>query len=59
MNFESKNAQIEAQISLEAASYLISVDKVLSTALPNIASQAAFNTKNQLYHLFKSIAKIR
>ena len=56
MNFESKNAQIEAQISLEAASYLISVDKVLSTALPNIVSQAAFNTKNQLYYLFKSIA---
>lgn len=50
-----KNAQIEAQTAKGAASYLITLNKTLSTVISEIESKADFKTELQLFHLFRSI----
>ncbi len=51
-----KNAQMEAQTDLEAASYLITLNETLSTVIKEIESQVDFKTELQLFHLFRSIS---
>jgi hypothetical protein len=51
-----KNAQMEAQTPQEAASYLITLDKTLSTVIKEIESQIDFKTELQLFHLFRSVS---
>jgi len=48
---------MKAQTNIEAASYLITINKTLSTLLSDIESPIAFNTELQLFRLFRSIAK--
>jgi hypothetical protein len=52
-----KNAQTEAQPNLGAASYSITINKTLSTVLPNIKGQIAVKAELQLFHLFRSVDK--
>ena len=51
-----KNAQMEAQTAKGAASYLITLNKTLSTVISEIESKADFKTELQLFHLFRSIS---
>jgi Fic family protein len=51
-----KNAQMEAQTPKEAASYLITLNKTLSTVIKEIESQIDFKTELQLFHLFRSVS---
>jgi hypothetical protein len=49
---------MKAQADIEAASYLITINKTVSTVISGIESQIAFKTELQLFHLFRSIPKI-